>query len=112
MNFLEDDIEILNLKNKDQKSPIYYARTPKMMMMLSSLSEVDIYGRGDDVVGGETILESLLKTNPECAKTLLSSRITTNNKPLNDKELLFIYNLKLMTKDHHSTKVSSRIISV
>ena len=82
-----------------------------MMMMLSSLSEVDIYGRGDDV-GGETVLESLLKTNPECAKTLLSSRITTNNKPLNDKELLFIYNLKLMTKDQHSIKVGSRIISV
>ena len=103
------------------KSPIFYARTPKMVLMLSMQPDVNRYEirskreekrlrshylRGDkskyEVQTTETVLESLLKNNSECAKTLLSSGITTNNKAFNDKDLLFIYNLKMLVKEDRS----------
>ena len=108
------------MKNKKQKSPLFYARTPKMVLMLSMQPEINIYetrskvekkSHGDfmsrylnkeEMQGHcrtETVLESLLKNNAECANTLLSSRITTNNKELNDRDLLFIYDLKMMAKE-------------
>ena len=42
-----------------------------------------------------TVLEEFLENNSDCAKTLLSYGIGTNNKDLSDKELLLSYNLKL-----------------
>jgi len=119
------------MKNKKQKSPIFYARTPKMVLMLSMQLEVNVYDTRSKVEEKhhsdfmsrylsnsshkeetetqdttETVLESLLKNNSECAKTLLSSRIATNNKEFNDRDLLFIYNLRMMTKDPVSNQVS------
>ena len=114
------------MKNKKEKSPLFYARTPKMVLMLSMQPEINIYetrskaekkAHGDfmgmsrylsptmnkEEIQGQcktqTVLESLLKNNAECANTLLSSRITTNNKELNDRDLLFIYDLKMMAKE-------------
>ena len=64
-----------------------------------------IYFKNDrlrtDKIEAETVLESFLKNNSEGARTLLSSGITTNHKAFNDKDLLFIYNLKMLTKENH-----------
>lgn len=46
---------------------------------------------------GQTALEGLLRTNGECAKALLSSAISTNGKEQTDKDLLLVYDLKLLT---------------
>ena len=47
----------------------------------------------------ETVLEALLKNNSECAQALLSSGITKNDKKFYDRDLIFIYNLKMLTKE-------------
>jgi hypothetical protein len=128
LNAAENDAEILNMKNKKEKSPIFYARTPKMVLMLSMQPDVNIYetaskveekqqvdfmGMGvylsndpkkEEMETNKTVLEALLKNNSECAKTLLSSGITTNNKEFNDRDLLFIYNLKMLTKEESNSQ--------
>ena len=96
--------------------------------MLTMQPEVNIYdtalkveetNQGDFMGMGEylsnetettkTVLEALLKNNSECAKTLLSSGISTNNKEFNDRDLIFIYNLKMLTKESNTNKVCQTI---
>ena len=87
------------------QSPFFYARTPKMVLLLSLLSDPTIVDKK-----GHTVLEacirlgtsgvSLHKTrhNPACAEALLSTAVSTNNKELVDKNLLLIFNLKMFLK--------------
>jgi hypothetical protein len=106
------------MKNSKKKSPIFYARTPKMVLMLSMQPTVTIYDTrckltvnkhlmsGEEKIETtETVLEALLKNNSECAKTLLSSGITKNNKDFNDRDLIFIYNMKMLAKEKTCNKV-------
>ena len=72
--------------------------TPSNVMGRYLSSEPDNY----EVEETEIVLEAMLKNNPDCAKTLLSSGITTNNKEFNDKDLMFIYDLKMLAKDEQS----------
>ena len=89
------------------QTPFFYARTPKMTLLLSLLSDPSIIDRKN-----HTVLESCIKLvlflptiptcikswmnlrhNPSCAEALLSSGVSTNNKELCEKSFLLVYNL-------------------
>ena len=107
INAVEDKLDILNAHNNKGKAPIFYARTPKMSLMLSTQPEVNCFElREREGKKEENVLESLLKNNVECAKSLLTSAVMTNNKPLSDKDLLIIYNLNMLTKQDEEEKVN------
>ena len=85
----------VNAKNKKNKTPIFYARTPKMVQLLSMHEDTDLRVKDHE---HHTLLEGLLRTNAECAKTLLSSALSTNGKEHTDRDLLLIYDLEIFTK--------------
>ena len=85
----------VNARNKKDKTPIFYARTPKMVQLLSLHEETDLRVKDHDQ---HTLLEGLLRTNGECAKALLSSGVSTNGKEHTDRDLLLIYDLEIFTK--------------
>ena len=85
----------VNVRNKKNKTPIFYARTPKMVHLLSLHEETDLRVKDHDQ---HTLLEGLLRTNGECAKALLSSGVSTNGKEHTDRDLLLIYDLEIFTK--------------
>ena len=84
----------VDVQNNKGKSPFFYARTPKMVLLLSLFSNLSLTDNQ-----GETVLEACLRHNPQCAETLLSSGVTSNNKEFTDKELLFVYNLRFLAWD-------------
>ena len=43
LNAAENDKDVLNMKNEKNKSPIFLARTPKMLLMLSMQPEINCY---------------------------------------------------------------------
>ena len=106
-----DDMDI-NARNNDDKSALFYARTPKMVHLMSLLKKTDLWaeasiketnfkkGKGsssdNETSKEQSALESLLRTNGECAKALLATAISTNGKEQMDKDLLLIYDLKLL----------------
>ena len=85
----------VNARNKKEKTPIFYARTPKMVQLLSLHEDTDLRVKDKDQ---HTLLEGLLRTNGECAKALLSSGVSTNGKEHTDRDLLLIYDLEIFTK--------------
>ena len=85
----------VNARNKKEKTPIFYARTPKMVQLLSLHEDTDLRVKDKDQ---NTLLEGLLRTNGECAKALLSSGVSTNGKEYTDRDLLLIYDLEIFTK--------------
>ena len=85
----------VNARNKKDKTPIFYARTPKMVQLLSLHEDTDLRVKDHDQ---HTLLEGLLRTNGECAKALLSSGVSTNGKEHTDRDLLLIYDLEIFTK--------------
>ena len=85
----------VNARNKKEKTPIFYARTPKMVQLLSLHEDTDLRVKDKDQ---NTLLEGLLRTNGECAKALLSSGVSTNGKEYRDRDLLLIYDLEIFTK--------------
>jgi hypothetical protein len=87
--------EDVNARNKKEKTPIFYARTPRMVHLLALHPDTDLQAEDRD---HRSLLESLLRTNRECAKTLLSTGISTNGKEHTDKDLALVYNLKLFAK--------------
>ena len=87
--------EEVNKRNKKGKTPIFYARTPKMVQLLSLHEFTDLRVKDNE---HHTLLEGLLRSNGECAKALLSTRISTNGKEHTDKDLLLIYDLEIFTK--------------
>ena len=98
--------EEVNARNNKNKTPIFYARTPKMVQLLLLHEDTDLRVKDRDQ---HTLLEGLLRTNGECAKALLSSGVTTNGKEHTDKDLLLIYDLEIFTK---SVKVSKILINL
>ena len=94
----------VNAKNAKGKSPIFYARTPKMVHLLARHPEIDLEARDKD---NHTVLESLLRTNGECAKALLSTAISTNGKEHTDPGLVFALDLKLFSKESESEVLST-----
>ena len=85
----------VNARYKKEKTPIFYARTPKMVQLLSLHEDTDLRVKDKDQ---NTLLEGLLRTNGECAKALLSSGVSTNGKEYRDRDLLLIYDLEIFTK--------------
>ena len=94
--------EEVNARNNKNKTPIFYARTPKMVQLLSLHEDTDLRVKDRDQ---HTLLEGLLRTNGECAKALLSSGVTTNGKEHTDKDLLLIYDLEIFTKPVQVSKI-------
>ena len=108
MSFAENSDKILNSVNKEGMTPIFYARSPKMVFILSKEPKIDKFRMRRDLQcseKNETVLETMVKNNSECARTFLTSGIETNNKPLNDRDLLLIYDLNLVTKLDDSRQV-------
>ena len=93
----------VNAKNKKNKTPIFYARTPKMVQLLSMHEDTDLRVKDHEQ---HTLLEGLLRTNGECAKALLSSGVSTNGKEHTDRDLLLIYDLEIFTKSVQVRKSS------
>ena len=93
----------VNAKNKKEKTPIFYARTPKMVQLLSMHKDTDLQVKDYQQ---HTLLEGLLRTNEECAKALLTSGISTNGKEQTDRDLLLIYDLEIFTKSVQVRKFS------
>ena len=93
----------VNAKNKKNKTPIFYARTPKMVQLLSMHEDTDLRVKDHEQ---NTLLEGLLRTNGECAKALLSSGVSTNGKEHTDRDLLLIYDLEIFTKSVQVRKFS------
>ena len=93
----------VNAKNKKNKTPIFYARTPKMVQLLSMHEDTDLRVKDHEQ---HTLLEGLLRTNGECAKALLSSGVSTNGKEHTDRDLLLIYDLEIFTKSVQVRKFS------
>ena len=48
---------------------------------------------------GRSLLEEFIKVKPENAKALLASEIDTNGKELNDKDYLYVYQLRLFLRN-------------
>ena len=94
----------VNAKNKKNKTPIFYARTPKMVQLLSMHEDTDLRVKDHEQ---HTLLEGLLRTNGECAKALLSSGVSTNGKEHTDRDLLLIYDLEIFTKSVQVRKFSN-----
>ena len=99
--------EEVNARNNKNKTPIFYARTPKMVQLLSLHEDTDLRVKDRDQ---HTLLEGLLRTNGECAKALLSSGVTTNGKEHTDKDLLLIYDLEIFTKSVQVSKILINLI--
>ena len=99
--------EEVNAKNKKDKTPIFYAWTPKMVQLLSMHEDTDLRVKDHEQ---NTLLEGLLRTNAECAKALLSSAVSTNGKEHTDRDLLLIYDLEIFTKSVQVRKLSKNLI--
>ena len=90
----------IDIKNNKGRTPIFYAKTQKMLLLLHRFSKkavVDEHGHS------HSILDRFLDINEDCAHMLLSTGITTNNREINDRDLLFIYDMDVFYEDKNGT---------
>ena len=87
-----------------------------MVLLLSKQSNTDLYEKRlkepERKREEHTVLEDLLENNPECAKTLLSTGVGTNDKQLNEKDLVITYNLSLLVKKNSRIQVRILIMPI
>ena len=88
---LQDGPKALNMTDNFNKAPITYARNPKMVHLFTSFDAPGL----DKYRGCCDVLLHYLDTNPENAKALMDSKITTNGKDFNDSELVVIYDFDI-----------------
>ena len=88
----------IDIKNNKGRTPIFYAKTQKMLLLLHRFSERAVVDEH-----GHSILNRFLDINEDCAHMLLSTGITTNNREINDRDLLFIYDMDVFYEDKNGT---------
>ena len=64
----------IDAQNNKGRTPIFYAKTQKMVLLLHKFSDLSVVDFNDD-----TIMQRYLKINEDCANILLSTGITTGN---------------------------------
>ena len=77
------------------RTPLFYARSPNLVQLLLDEGANPRVKDKDE----KSILEIFLEQNPCNAKTLLSFGITTNNKSLEDRDLMVIYDLSILESE-------------
>ena len=95
---LRKDSYVLNVRDKNGKSPIFYVRNPKIVLLFQEFNENII--RRD--IEGKPVLQDFLKKNVESAKALMYSQIDTNGKDWNANDLLITFDLDVFK--HKKTK--------
>ena len=93
--------EEANIRNKKGKTPMFYARTSKMIQILCMHEGTDKMVSDAE---NHSLLEGLLYKDAECSKALLSNGLATNGKEHKDKNLLLIYNLDLFSSPEVSLR--------
>ena len=97
---LRKDASCLNIRDKNGKSPIFYVRNPKIVLLFQEFNE-NIIRRDID---GKPVLQDFLKKNVESAKALMYSQIDTYGKDWNANDLLITFDLDVF-KHKKSKKV-------
>ena len=85
-------IRVTNITNNKDKTALFYARDPKFMYLLLNYGADPSLGRAEKC----TLLEEFVRTNPTNARALLNHELETNNSDINDKELIYVYKLRLL----------------
>jgi hypothetical protein len=109
MESLDGDVSsLVNIQNIDGRTALFDAKDPKTLTLL-------IWYGGDPSCGlskgKRTLLEVFLKTNPENARALLNLQVEKNDKDLSSKDLLFIYNFRLLQSPPANGKVIKPLAS-
>ena len=96
--FLHKDVFPLKIEDITGKTPIFYARNPKIVHIFED------YGANGSQAdySGKPLLPHFLKENTSNAKTLMASKIYTNGKDIDDSDLIIIYDLEMF---QHKKKV-------
>ena len=86
---LHADPNVLDIKDGRGKTPLFYARNPKIVLLFQYFDN-NIIKRDLD---GKPVLKDFLKRNIENAKALFSSQIDSNGKDCNANDLLLTFDL-------------------
>ena len=95
----------INAENKKGKTPIFYARTPMVVQLLSLHKDTNLRLKDRE---HHTLLEEYLRTNGESAKALLCSGVSSNGKVHTDRDLLLIYDPDIFIKSVQVSKFSNK----
>ena len=92
--FLHKDVLPLKIEDKKGKTPIFYARNPKIVHIFED------YGAKSSQVdhSGKPLIHHFLKENTCNAKALMASNIYTNGKDIDDSDLIIIYDLGMFQR--------------
>ena len=92
------------------KSPLHLAQTPEIAHLLledrDSAADVD----EKEIKNTADAFDYLVKHNPKVAETFLDDCITTNDKSMDSKELLIIYDLKYFQREKHEMFLQSLML--
>ena len=92
---INTNTSITNVENRKGKTPLFYAKDPRSLYLLLHFGANPMIGNSE----GRSLLEEFIKVRPENAKALLTYEVNTNGRELNDKDYLYVYQLRLFLRN-------------